>query len=172
MQVKGLHLPPAPPRVRVFGASDLHVTLGFLGSVQEMAAREAWKLIERFPSFRSVTGSFERVKPLGNPRKPSALSAMVDAGGEALSEMIGEARGPLLAAAEAPPDERPPLPHMTIARIQRRAKGGERREALRWAESIDVTAASFVASSVALYTWSTDRPERLFEIVERLELGS
>ena len=77
------------------------------------------------------------VKALGNPRKPSALSALVGEGQEPLSEMIAEARAPLLAAADAPPDDRPPLPHMTIARIQRRAKGAERREALRWAEGLD-----------------------------------
>ena len=45
MQVEGLDLPPAPKRVRVFGASDLHVTLGFLGSVQEAEALRAWTLI-------------------------------------------------------------------------------------------------------------------------------
>lgn len=171
MQVEGLHLPPAPPRVRVFGASDLHVTLGFLGSVQEAEARKAWDLVGSFPSFRRVTGTFDRVKPLGNPRKPSALSAIVGDGSEALSEMIAEARAPLLAAADVPPDDRPPLPHMTLARVQRRAKGAERREALRWAEALEVGEATFAARSVALYTWSTDRPKRLFQIVERHELS-
>ena len=59
---------------------------------------------------------------------------------------------------------------MTLARIQRRAKGSERREALQWAESLDVGDATFSVRSVALYTWSTDRPKRLFQIVERYEL--
>jgi 2'-5' RNA ligase len=171
MQVEGLRLPPAPPRVRVFGASDLHVTLGFLGSVQESEAARAWALIGSFSSFRSVRGTFDRVKPLGNPRRPTALSAMVDDGKEALSEMIAEARAPLLEAADAPPDDRAPLPHMTIARIQRRAMRVERREAMRWAERLDVGSATFSARSVALYTWSTDRPDRLFQIVERRELA-
>ena len=172
MQVEGLHLPPAPPRVRVFGASDLHITLSFLGSVEEAEARKAWELIGSFASFHAVAGTFDRVKPLGHPRKPSALSAMVDDGREALAEMIAEARGPLLAAGDAPPDDRPPLPHMTLARIQRRAKSAERREALRWAEAVDVGRASFNAASVALYTWSTDRQERLFQIVEQHDLSS
>ncbi len=170
MQVEGLHLPPAPPRVRVFGAGDLHVTLCFFGSVQEAEARKAWALIESFTSFDHVEGSFEGVKPLGNPRKPSALSAIVKDGWDRLAQMIAEARGPLLEAAGGPPDDRPPLPHMTLARIQRRAGGAERREALRWAESIDLREASFEVASVALYTWATERRERLFRIVEQRAL--
>lgn len=173
MQVASLHLrPDPPPRVRIFSASDLHVTLGFLGSVQESEARTAWDRIGDFASFRRVTGSFSGVEPLGHPRRPSALAATVDTGREALSEMIAEARGPLLSAAGAPEDSRPPLPHMTLARIQRRAGAAERREALRWARSIDLRGVTFTASSVALYTWADDRQDRLFQIVEQQPFAS
>jgi 2'-5' RNA ligase len=167
MQVEALHLPPAPRRVRVFARADLHVTLGFLGSVQEVEARRAWMQIESFRSFRPVTGSFERVEALGHPKMPSALAALVDEGREAMTEMIAEARGPLLQAADAPPDDRAPLPHMTLARIQRRARSLERREALRWADTIDLRQSRFAAASVALYTWAADRQERLFRMVEQ-----
>ena len=170
MQVEGLHLPPAPRRVRVFAAADLHITLGFLGSVQEADARRAWAQIGSFASFRPVTGSFEGVRALGHPRTPSALAAMVDEGRDAMAEMIVEAKGPLLEAADAPPDDRAPLPHMTLARIQRRARSAERREALRWAETIDLRGIRFAAASVALYSWATDRQERLFRIVEQHSL--
>ena len=170
MQVEGLRLPPSPPHVRVFTASDLHVTLGFLGSVEEGEAQKAWALVDGFRSFRLVRGSFSGVKPLGNPRKPSALSAIVDVGREALSEMIVEARSSLLEAAGARPDTRAPLPHMTIARVQRRASADERRAALRWARELDTSAARFAAASVALYTWSDDRRSHLFRIVERYDL--
>jgi 2'-5' RNA ligase len=171
MQVEGLRLhPDPPPRVRLFCASDLHVTLGFLGAVQENLALRAWERIGDFRRFRPVEGSFTGVEPLGHPRKPSALSAIVDRGRKELSEMIAEARAPLLKTAGAPEDDRPPLPHMTLARIQRRASSAERREALAWAKAIDLDAVTFHAASVALYTWSNDRQERLFQIVEQLEL--
>jgi 2'-5' RNA ligase len=173
MQVDGLRLHPSPPpRVRVFATSDLHVTLGFLGPIAESDARRAWDRIGEFPSFQSVTGTFGGVEPLGHPRKPSALCAMVDDGREPLAEMIAEAREILLRAAGAPEDSRPPLPHMTLARIQRRAKAAERRQALRWAHTIDLRAVTFTAPSVALYTWADDRQERLFQIVERHVFGS
>jgi 2'-5' RNA ligase len=165
MQVEGLRVPPAPRRVRVFRASDLHVTLGFLGSVQEAEALDAWALVDGAPGLRPVDGTFDRVKPLGHPRKPSALSALVDDGADALAEMTLALRAPLLDAAGAPPDERAPLPHMTIARIQRRAQSAERREALRWAEEIDLSGVTFTVASLALYTWAADRQERLFRIV-------
>ena len=173
MQVGNLHLRPAPPaRVRVFATSDLHVTLGFLGAVQESDARKAWDRIGDFGSFRGVKGSFSGVEPLGHPRKPSALAAMVDTGRHALSEMIAQARDPLLRAAGAPEDSRPPLPHMTLARIQRRATAAERREALHWAQAIDLHRVGFTAASVALYTWADDRQERLFQIIERHDFDS
>lgn len=173
MQVDGLRLPPSPPpRVRVFATSDLHVTLGFLGSIAESDARRAWDRIGDFPSFQIVTGTFSGVEPLGHPRKPSALCGMIDGGREPLAEMIAEARETLLRTAGAPEDTRPPLPHMTLARIQRRAKAAERRQALRWAQTIDLRAATFTAPSVALYTWAEDRQERLFRIVERHVFGS
>jgi len=97
---------------------------------------------------------------------------MVDVGREPLVEMIAEARAPLLAAAGAPEDARPPLPHMTVARIQRRARAEERRQALRWAHTIDLRGVAFRAASVALYTWADDRQERLFRIVEEQVFGS
>ncbi|MGB3050325.1 MAG: 2'-5' RNA ligase family protein [Polyangiales bacterium] len=173
MQVANLHLRPASPaRVRVFATSDLHVTLGFLGAVQESDARNAWDRIGDFASFREVKGSFSGVEPLGHPRKPSALAAMVDTGRDALSEMIVQARDPLLRAAGAPEDSRPPLPHMTLARIQRRASSAERREALRWARAHELRGVVFTAASVALYTWADDRQERLFQIIERHDFDS
>jgi len=140
--------------------------------VEESDARRAWDRIGDYPSFQRVTGSFSGIEPLGHPAKPSALSAMVDAGREPLAEMIAEARETLLSAAGAPEDTRPPLPHMTLARIQRRANAAERRHALRWAHTIDLRGVTFTAPSVALYTWADDRQERLFQIVERYVLGS
>lgn len=173
MQLANLHLRPAPPpRVRLFTDSDLHITLGFLGSVQASEAKKAWARIGDFGSFRKVSGTFAGVEPLGHPRRPSALSAMVDVGRDALSEMIVEAKEPLLRAAGAPEDSRPPLPHMTLGRIQRRAKAAERREALRWARAIDLSGVTFNAPSIALYTWADDRQERLFKIVERRDFDS
>jgi 2'-5' RNA ligase len=97
---------------------------------------------------------------------------MIGEGKTPLATMIDRARAPLLEAAGAPPDDRDALPHMTFARIQRRATPKERRAALAWARSLDLGDASFVIRSVALYTWTEDRRERLFQIVKQRFLGS
>lgn len=173
MQVEGLTLAPAPPpRVRLFVRSDLHCTLAFLGSVSEDHARRAWDRLPDLMHFGAVAGSFSEVKPLGSSRKPSALSAMVADGHASLSAMIAGGRASLLEVAGAPPDERKPLPHMTVARIQRRASSAEREAAIVWAQSLSLADASFVVSSVALYTWADDRQSRLFQIVEQCPLDA
>ena len=108
---------------------------------------------------------------LGSPRRPSALSALVAEGRSELASVIGQLRGPLLLAAGAPPDTREPLPHVTLARIQRKASSSERRAAMAWASAIDLSSVSFRMDALGLYTWAEDRTARLFTIVERLSLA-
>lgn len=150
------------------------MTVAFLGSVTLSEAQTAWSEAARLaPAVgRPVQGGFVRVEPLGNPRRPSALSALVGEGARQLTELIEALRTPLLSAAGLPPETRVPLPHVTLARVQRRASNSERREALRWAEALDVAALRFRVSELALYTWAEDRRERLFRVVERLSLGA
>lgn len=170
MQVEGLRLEDPPPRVRLFHRDDLHCTLAFLGDVDEGGAMRAWREADKRVRGAPVTGTFDQVRPLGNPRKPSALSAIVGEGAEPLTAMTLAARGPCLEAAGSPLDARPPLPHMTVARIQRRASARERRAAVRWGEAVALGAVRFEVAGLALYTWSEDRHERLFQIVRQRPL--
>lgn len=165
---------PAPPCVRMFVAEDLHMTVAFLGSVEERQAGSAWAEAARLAASlgRQVKGDFVRVQPLGNPRRPSALAALIGLGAEPLAELMQALQGPALAAAELPPETRGPLPHVTLGRIARRASRPERREALRWAEALDLSALRFSVSRLALYTWAEDRRQRLFRIVQSLQLAA
>ena len=160
MQVDGLRLHPAPPaRVRVFSTSDLHVTLGFLGSVEESDAQPRLGPDRRLPFVSEGDGVVQAASSLSAiPESLRRSARWSTSGGEPLTEMIAEARETLLSAAGAPEDTRPPLPHMTLARIQRRANAAERRQALRWAHTIDLRAVTFTAPSVALYTWAGQSP--------------
>ncbi len=171
VQAPGLlaSLEEPPGRVRLFTDADLHMTVAFLGSVGREAALAAWAAGER-ARFRAVDGRFTAVKALGPPRRPTAISALAGDGGEALSEMIGEAREAMWTAANARPDARPPLPHVTLARVQRRASKPEHSAALAWAHRIDVANHPFSVGRVALYTWARDRQARLFDIVEARSL--
>lgn len=68
-------------------------------------------------------------------------------------------------------DTRAPLPHVTLARPQRRATTEQREEGLAWAKTIVLPAVNIRLDRVALYTWSERRLPRLFQIVDSQLLG-
>ncbi len=172
-------LPPAPTRldrlappagVRAFVAEDLHATVAFLGGVDEVAARRAWAALPD-----DLSGPREArwgpVVPMGDPRRPSAFSALIETPDAALSADLATLRAPLLTAAGARPDPRPPKPHVTVARPQRRATDPQRDAAARWARGLTLPEGVVRITRIALYTWSDDRRERLFRVVEERRLG-
>ncbi len=159
---------PPPAGTRGFAPGDLHVTVAFLGRVGRAAAYRAYAE-SRYWSVGTTCARLTRVVPMGGPRRGSALSALFGDGREAIVAAIARARGPMLAAAGASPDDRDPLPHLTLARIARRATREERRRALAWAEQLPVAGLEVRLAEPALYTWAKERRERLFEIVARGE---
>lgn len=158
-------LPSPPAKVRCFAASDLHVTCVFLGAVAEGSARAAWSVATNLmrPKLARREVTFSHSDLLG----VSALSAVLGESRAAFEPLIAAARGPVSKIAGVKPDDRPPLPHMTFARIARRASAADTNAALRWAQAIDVKAWRAVSEELALYTWSDDRDASLFRIVER-----
>lgn len=163
---------PAPPAyVRLFAAVDLHATVAFLGRVEAEQARAAFELAQNWPT-GPISASLGDVRPMGNPRRASALSAMIQAEpGRLLEDAIDSVRDAMLAAAGAPPDQRPPLAHVTLARIGRKASKQERKNAISWAEGLDLGRPAVRIDRLALYTWAQDRKRQLFEIVESIGLG-
>ena len=159
-----------PPGVRLFHPDDLHLTVAFLGGVEEAAARAAFAEARAIP-LPAQAVRLGDVVPMGNPRRPSALSARLHAGNEAVARAITSVRDAVCDAAGAPREQRPALPHLTVARPRRTATYDERREAVGWAASLDLGAPDVVLDAIALYTWSSERRERLFTIVDRASLA-
>lgn len=159
-----------PAGVRVFSPDDLHATVAFLGPVDEGAARRAWAGLPDDLG-GALTARWGPVVPMGDPRRPSAFSALLEAPDGALGARIAALRGPLLAAAGARPDPRAPKPHVTVARPQRRATDRQREAAVRWAQRLALPDAAVPIGRIALYTWSEDRRERLFRVVDQRPLG-
>ena len=161
----------APAGVRVFHPDDLHMTVAFLGSCGEERAALSWDEIGRYTG-----GPFEvalaGLEPLGNPRRPSALSLVVTRGRSEAIALLVALRDALTIAAEAEPDDRPPLPHITIARINRRASPRERKAALEWARAKPPVGVAAVLERIVLYTWTEDRRERQFQVVQERALSS
>lgn len=160
-----------PPRVRPFAAADLHLTVAFLGPVDEDAARRGWAAAAAIAG-EPRDASLGAVVPMGSPRRFSALSALLEEGREEVARFMGAARGPVLAAAGARPDERPPLPHVTLARLHRRARPGDRAAALAWVEGLATAGIPIRLEALALYTHARPGAERRFRIVEERPLGA
>lgn len=157
---------PAPPRgVRLFHPEDLHVTVAFLGSVDEAAARRAFERARDFPR-GALAISLGAVVPMGRPSRPSALSALLAAGTAEMSAAIGSVRDEMAALAGAPRDERPVRPHVTLARTRRDAPRQEREEAVAWASALNLGQPWVRVTSLGLYTWAASPSERRFRILE------
>ncbi len=157
----------APASVRHFVPGDLHATLAFLGACGEERARAALQAIESAAA-APVRVTFGGVELFGHPRRGTALSATLRDGRDELAERITAQRDAALEAAGARPDRRPPRPHVTIARIARRASRTEREAALAWAERVDLGGLEAVVDRLALYTWSERRPEVQFRVVDAI----
>jgi 2'-5' RNA ligase len=155
----------APREVRVFHRDDLHATIAFLGNCGVERASAAWRTAEGFSSapVQAVLGA---LVPMGNPRRPSALSLVLIEGREQAAPIIGALRDAMCDAAGFRRDTRAPLAHITVARPKLRASSQERKTAVAWAESKKPVAAPVVLDRIALYTWSENRKERQFRIVE------
>lgn len=167
-------LPEPPPSFRRFHPDDVHLTLTFLGGCGEDAALRALQaldaaLAQLAPS--AIEVSLGQVVPMGPRSRYSALSALLERGRVATEACITGLRDPLSLAAIGRRDERPPKPHVTLARPGRQASDERRRQGLAWAQSLDLRAVSGRLDRIALYTWSDERRERLFRIVAERPLG-
>ena len=157
-----------PKRVRGFHPNDLHITLAFLGNCSPINAQQTWEHATKIPPHATTIIS-NQLKPMGNPKRPSALSLTFQQD-EIISQWISTYRGALLQQAGARPDNRPPLPHLTIARPQRRITDKQRANAVEWSQSIVVPSIPISFSTMALFTWSVDRKEILFRKVHEMNL--
>ena len=79
-------------------------------------------------------------------------------------------KAPMLEVAGRRPDPRPHKPHITVGRPKRRAEHRERQLGLTWAADFDLSDTSLRLDKIALYTWSLDRTEQLFRIMDERKL--
>ena len=157
------------PAFRRFHPDDLHMTVAFLGSVDEDTARAAFFVNERWDK-GGLDVSLGPVVAMGNPRRYSALSLLLTAGNDGAVALMEQLKAPMLEVAGQRPDSRPHKPHITVARPKRKAEQKERALGLRWAEGVDARDTALRLDTIALYTWSLDRKERLFRIVDERRL--
>lgn len=160
----------APSDVRVFHPADLHLTVAFLGRCGEARARAAWAVADSFHA-APIRARLGALRPMGNERRPSALSLVLETGHDEVVAVLRALRDPMIAAAGARPETREPLPHLTVARPALRASPERRKKAVAWAQSKAPLDVEVVVDRLALYTWSDDRKVRQFKAVEERSFG-
>jgi 2'-5' RNA ligase len=166
-------VPPVPANFRRFAAEDVHLTISFLGACGEQQAQIAWTAVREQLAQSSVprlTIQLGPVVPMGSSKSYTALSALLAEGWAEVSQAMKRLRNVAADAAGLRRDERPPKPHVTIARPRRRASAEQRREGLAWAARVDVSHIIVSLDSIALYTWAEPRNHRLFQIVAQQAL--
>jgi RNA 2',3'-cyclic 3'-phosphodiesterase len=163
-----LTLPDPPVAFRRYHGEDVHLTLAFLGGVGEAAALRALDALDRELAAQAPPAldvSLGEVVPMGSRRSYSALSALLERGRAEASACITALRDALTEAASGRREKRPAKPHVTVARPRSRASVADREAGLRWAQSLDLRAVEARLDRIALYTWTENRRERLFQIV-------
>jgi 2'-5' RNA ligase len=168
-------LPEVPPSIRRYHVGDVHMTLAFLGGCGEPAALRALAVLDQRLLVSPppvVDISLGDVVPLGRSKSGyTTLSALLERGRAEATELLTEHGGPLYDAATGRRPARPPNPHVTLARVRGRASDEHREAGLAWAASLDLRSVHARLDRIALYTWSDERRERLFRIVEERRLG-
>lgn len=155
-----------PPRgVRRLAAEDLHVTVAFLGRCGEERARAAFALAPRFVLEDRVIG-LGPVVAMGK----SAIATLVVEGAPGIRRGTLACRDAMTDAAGAPPERRPPRPHLTLARLERQAGAAERQAAMRWAAGLDISGARPDIDRLALYASHPDPGEVRYRILDSLGL--
>jgi 2'-5' RNA ligase len=173
LPVRAEQLPPdafdsLPAGMRRFATGDLHITVAFFGGVDAAAAHAAWATAwpQQGPLAPHVAGP----AAFGHPRRPSAYGLELGDGRDKVATLIADWRDRLREAAGLAPETRAPRPHITLARVPRRAGPALRRRAADWVDSYEPEPSQLDLDAIALYTWSDDRRSRQFQIVERARL--
>jgi 2'-5' RNA ligase len=154
----------APEGLRWFQPTDVHLTIAFLGAMnpdkQQAVMEQMQQVVHASIPIRLAT-----MIALPSERNFSAVSLKISGGNETISQLMEQWRGAFYQAAEARPDTRPPLPHITVARPRRDASFGQRKAILDWVKTYPVPAAELVVDSIAFYTWADDRSRQQFKII-------
>jgi len=155
----------APPEIRLFTPEDTHLTVAFMGAMLKERVVEVLQVMQQI-DFEPFKITLADLIPLPSPKNPSAFSYKIDKGHRQVVAIMERWRDTLLRAGGAPPDSRPPLPHLTIGRPQRKSGRAGQEKSLQWAANLAPVTFEATIDSIALYTWSDDRRHNQFKIVE------
>lgn len=157
-----------PERVRALHPEDVHVTLAFLSGVAPERAMAAWDAARAVP-IAPMRVRLHRMIPLGPDEGWTALSATIGVGRDDVANAMLAVRDGATDAAGARRETRPPLPHVTLARLHAKASDAQRDAARQWADALSLDHIELHLKELALYTGRKARPpgQPAYEMVRR-----
>lgn len=160
----------APPEIRLFAPEDMHLTVAFLGAMPEVRVPQVLEVMQKI-DFEPFIISLDALIPLPSAKFPSAFAYKLGRGHAQTVAVMENWRDALLQAGGAPPERRPPFPHLTVGRPQRKFGAQGRQAGIHWAADILPIEFETCVDSIALYTWSDDRRQKQFKIVKEYPMG-
>lgn len=155
----------APGGLRFLAPEDLHVTLAFLGRFDEALVKKMTSLLRGLP-LTSLDIAPDRLVALPQPRRFSALAFSVAAGRLEIEAQITKWRTKICREAGAKTDVRPTLPHVTVARPERRIGEADRDAALEWMLQMPPqTETKLRLEMPRLYTWAPGDSSTRYQFV-------
>jgi len=136
----------APPRITWVKPAALHVTLRFLGEVDEAAVPALCAKLAPPVHLPPFEVEWRGVGAFPSPRHPRALWLGVVGGGAQLGALEAEVSRRL--AGTLDPELRPLLPHLTLGRIKMAGTGVDW---LKLLQSVEVRGARSVVDRITLY---------------------
>lgn len=144
----------APGGLHFLAPADLHVTLAFLGRYDEKLLPKISGLIRDLP-LRGAEVGLNQFVALPQPRRFSALAFVLGSGWQEIEKQIATWRGRICREAGAKIETRPSLPHVTVARPDRRIGDEDRDAALDWMLQLPPqTGVRLRLGRPCIYTWA------------------
>jgi 2'-5' RNA ligase len=135
-----------PPKITWVKPTALHVTLRFIGEVDEAAVADLQTRLAPPMAMAPFEVEWRGVGAFPSTRHPRALWLGVVAGGAQLGELEAEVSRRLMGTID--PEPRPLLPHLTLGRIKMTGAGVDWPKVL---QAVDVRGARSVVDRVTLY---------------------
>lgn len=160
----------APAGLRRYVASDLHLTVAFLGPCDPEQALRAWSRLagRRVAPIAIKAAAWQA---LGPPGRPSAYGFTLADGREATAALLSDWGAAALEAAGLASASRRTLPHVTLLRPRRREAEALQAPMRAWMAAAQLPPETALLSELALYTWAEARTQRLFRIQQRRPLA-
>jgi 2'-5' RNA ligase len=156
----------APGGLRFLAPADLHVTLAFLGRFDPGLDKKMKTLVKGLP-LTEIDVCPDRLIALPQPRRFSALAFTLGKGWREVEVQNSKWRDRICREAGAKLETRLSLPHLTVARPERRIGEADRDATLEWLLHVPPqTAVNLHLERPRIYTWESGDGDTRYRMLD------